>query len=288
MVNLASVSTIRELLSRFEISPLKQLGQNFLCDAHMLAAIADSAELDGGKSVLEIGPGLGALTQQLALRAGKVVAVEIDKGLLPVLEYTLADFSNVEVIHGDILKQDLHQLHEKLGGGAFAVCANLPYYITTPIIMNLLESGLPITTLSFLIQKEVAERMAARPGSKNYGSLSIAVQYYTDVEIVTKVPPTCFVPQPGVDSIVVRLRKKAAPGVSVPDEELFFALTRCAFAMRRKTLANNIAASSLGLTREQAQLLLENCGLSPTVRGEALSLAEFGALAGAVWQFKNR
>lgn len=286
MVNLTSPAEITRIQKQFGISPLKQLGQNFLCDAHMLDKIADAGGFTKADAVLEIGPGMGALTQRIAQRAGKVVAVEIDKGLLPVLEYTLEEFDNVVVVHGDILKQDLNELHALLGGGAFWVCANLPYYITTPIIMRLLESSLPCPTLCFLLQKEVAERMAAKPGSKSYGSLSIAVQYYTKAQIVLKVPPTCFIPAPTVDSVVMRL-DRCPPPVEVADEALFFALCRSAFAMRRKTLANNLAASVLGLSREKAEAAIALAGLDEKVRGEALSLDEFAKLANTIFQMRN-
>lgn len=277
MINLASPAVIKEVMSRFSVAPLKQLGQNFLCDAHILSTIADSARCEG-QAVLEIGAGLGALTQQLALRAKKVVTVEIDRGMIEVLKYTLADFDNIEVCHGDILKQDLYELHQKLGGGEFVVCANLPYYITTAVIMRLLESNLPCVRLCFLIQKEVAERMMALPGRKSYGSLSIAVQYYTQVEIVASVPPSCFVPSPSVDSRVICLTRRE-PEVRPVDEATFFKLTRAAFAMRRKTLVNNLIVAGFGLSKAQAEELLARASLSPAVRGEALSLAEFARLS---------
>ena len=281
MINLTSPAVVRDLLDCFGLAPHKQLGQNFLCDGNIIARIADAAALTKEDAVLEIGPGLGALTQQLALRAGKVVAVEIDSGLIPALEYTLSGLDNVKVIHGDFLRCDLSALHEELGGGPFCVAANLPYYITTPIIMALLESGLPVKTMSFLIQKEVAERMAARPGTKSYGSLSIAVQYYTDAELVLRVPPACFVPAPAVDSVVIRLTVRP-PKIRVADTNAFFALTRAAFAMRRKTLANNIAAGGFGLSRAQAEAVIASAGLRPDVRGEAVSIEEFARLSDAI------
>lgn len=282
MINLTSPATIRQLQQQFGISTLKQLGQNFLCDANILAKIASSACIDNNTAVLEIGPGMGALTQQLALRAKKVVAVEIDRGLLPVLDHTLSDFNNIEIIHADILKQDLGELYQKLGSEPFAVCANLPYYITTAIIMSLIESDLPITTLSFLIQKEVAERMGAKPSTKSYGSLSIAVQYYTDVEVIASVPPQCFVPAPTVDSLVIKLTKRT-PKIELKDKTLFFTITNAAFAMRRKTLINNLSScSALSLSKEQAANLLKECKISENIRGEALSLEQFGIIANAL------
>lgn len=286
MMNLASPAVLRELLDRFGLAPHKQLGQNFLCDGNVIARIADAANLTKEDAVLEIGPGLGALTQQLSLRAKKVVAVEIDSGLIPALACTLEGLDNVEVVHDDFLKCDLAALHEKLGGGEFCVAANLPYYITTPIIMALLESGLPVRSMSFLIQKEVAERMAAKPGTKSYGSLSIAVQYYTDAELALRVPPSCFVPAPAVESVVIRLNVRP-PRVQVADESAFFALTRAAFAMRRKTLANNIAAGGFGLTRAQAEEALCAVGLRPDVRGEAVSIEEFARLSDWIGAHKS-
>ena len=280
MIQLTSPAVLRQLLDEYGLAPHKQLGQNFLCDSNAIARIADASGVTERDAVLEIGPGLGTLTQQLAMRARKVVAVEIDSGLIPVLHRTLGEFDNVEIVHGDFLKCDLTALHNKLGGGEFRVAANLPYYITTPIIMGLLESGLPVSTMSFLIQKEVAQRMAAQPSSKSYGSLSIAVQYYTDVELVLHVSPGCFVPAPAVESVVIRLTRRP-PKVAVRDEKLFFRLTRCAFAMRRKTLANNMAAG-LGLTRSQAEDCLEKAGLRRDIRGEALTIEQFAALADAI------
>lgn len=287
MVNLTSPAEITRIQKQFGISTLKQLGQNFLYDANMLEKIADCGGFTKADVVLEIGPGMGALTQRLAQRAGKVVAVEIDKGLLPVLNYTLEGFDNVTVVHGDFLKQDLNELHVLLGGGPFWVCANLPYYITTPIIMRLIESALPFNALCFLVQKEVAERMAASPGNKSYGSLSIAVQYHTKAKIVLKVPPTCFIPSPSVDSVVMRL-DRCPPPVKVADEALFKAVCRSAFAMRRKTLANNLAASPLALSREKAEEAIALSGLSEKVRGEALSLDQFAKLANTISQMRNK
>lgn len=277
MRDISSPAAVRALLKERGLSPNKQLGQNFLCDANMIKKIADAAGVTKGDSVLEIGPGLGALTRELCDRAKRVVAVEIDSGLAEVLKTTLSDKENAAVIHADFLKCDLKELHEALGGGPFFVAANLPYYITTAIILRLLESGLPVVSMSFLIQKEVAERMAAAPKTKSYGSLSIAVQYHTDVSVVLSVPRGCFLPPPGVDSVVVMLKKRP-PRVSVPSEEDFFRITRAAFAMRRKTLANNLSAG-MGIEKERAEELIASADLPANVRGEELSLEQFAEIA---------
>lgn len=273
MIQLTSPKVVKELLDKYQLFPNKKLGQNFLFDESALFRIADSVSPDR-QNILEIGPGLGALTQQLALRANKVLSVEIDKGFLQVLDQSLADFNNVEIIHGDFLKMDLNQLHEKLGSSNFSVCANLPYYITTPILMRLLESGLPWQHLCFLMQSEVADRMAATPGSKSYGSLSIAVQYYANTEILFKVSPSCFIPQPKVDSLVLRLSPKETP-LSKDEEIMLFRITRAAFAMRRKTLANNLSQHFPNLDKESVQSALESLGISPQARAESLSLQNF-------------
>ncbi|MGI6151535.1 MAG: 16S rRNA (adenine(1518)-N(6)/adenine(1519)-N(6))-dimethyltransferase RsmA [Christensenellales bacterium] len=277
MRDVSSPAAVRALLKDRGLSPNKQLGQNFLCDANIIKRIADAAGVNKADAVLEIGPGLGALTRELCDRADRVVAVEIDSGLAEVLKETLSDKKNATVIHGDFLKCDLAELHDVLGGGPFRVAANLPYYITTAIIMRLLESGLPVLSMSFLIQKEVAERMAAAPKTKSYGSLSIAVQYYTDVSVVLNVPRGCFLPSPGVDSVVVRLNKRP-PKVDVPSEEDFFRITRAAFAMRRKTLANNLSVG-LGISKERAEALIKAANLPENVRGEELSLEQFAQIA---------
>lgn len=276
MQNLASPKVIHEILKTFHVAPHKQFGQNFLFDAGILAKIADSAEVSDG-FVLEIGPGLGSLTQQLALRARHVVCVEIDNGFIPILEHTLSDFENVTIIHGDILKQNLQELHQKLGGEHFSVCANLPYYITTPIIMDLLESGLPWQFMCFLVQKEVGERMAAKPGSKIYGSLSLAIQYFAEVETVCKVAPTCFIPQPNVDSIVIKLSRKPA-SLSPEEEKQVFALIRAAFSMRRKTLVNNIFTLQPDLSKAQVVDAILAIGHDERVRAEQLSFVDFVSL----------
>lgn len=282
MRDVSSPAAVRALLKERGLSPNKALGQNFLCDPNIIKKIADVAGVTKDDAVLEIGPGLGALTRELCDRAKRVVAVEIDAGLAEALKETLSDKDNIEVLHQDFLKCDLEALHKALGGGSFRVAANLPYYITTPIIMRLLESGLPVLSMSFLVQKEVAERMAAAPGTKSYGSLSIAVQYYCDASVVLNVPRGCFLPPPGVDSVVVRLVRRP-PKVQVPSEEDFFKITRAAFAMRRKTLANNLA-SGLGIPKERAERLILDANLPAGVRGEELSLEQFARIAGVFAQ----
>ncbi len=282
MKDISSPAAVKALLKERGLSPNKQLGQNFLVDTNMINKIADAAEVTKADAVLEIGPGLGALTQELSERAGSVVAVEIDSGLAQALETTLLGRENITVIHADFLKCDLAELHHALGGGSFKVAANLPYYITTAIIMRILESGLPYVSMSFLVQKEVADRMAAFPGTKSYGSLSIAVQYYTNVQVVLSVPRGCFLPPPGVDSVVVRLTARP-PKVAVPKVEDFFRITRAAFAMRRKTLANNLA-QGLGIGKDRAQQLIRAANLPENVRGEELSLEQFAEIARAYTQ----
>jgi 16S rRNA (adenine1518-N6/adenine1519-N6)-dimethyltransferase len=231
--------------------------------------------------VLEIGPGIGTMTQYLAERAGSVVAVEIDKALIPILEETLQDYDNVTVINDDILKVDINRLvEEKNGGRPIKVVANLPYYITTPIIMGLFESRVPLKSITIMVQKEVADRMQVGPGTKDYGALSLAVQYYAKPEIVANVPPNCFIPRPNVGSAVIRLTRYEEPPVQVKDEKKMFALIRASFNQRRKTLVNGLGNAGLpGITKESAAAALAQMGLSPTVRGEALTLEQFARLS---------
>ena len=269
-----SPSEIKKLLRQYEIAPLKQLGQNFLTDRSVLERIADAAKGES-TAVLEIGPGLGALTSQLCRRFERTVCVEIDRGFVRVLGDTLGD-ANVEIVEGDILKTDLAALHEKLGGGSFCVCANLPYYITTPIIFFLLESGLPVERMVFLVQREVAARMTAEPGTKSYGALTVAVRSWANAETVMTVPPSCFYPAPDVTSAVVRL----APDSNAPvigNRPLYMRLVRAAFAMRRKTLENNLVAG-FSVSRETARSVIQSCGIPLGARGETLSPAQFSAL----------
>lgn len=269
------------ILQKYQFVFQKKYGQNFLVDTHVLEKIMDAAEITKEDCVVEIGPGIGTMTQYLAERAREVVAVEIDKKLIPILEETLAAYDNVTVLNEDIIKVDLnHIVKEKNEGRPIKVVANLPYYITTPIIMSLFESHVPLKSVTVMVQKEVAERMQAGPGTKSYGALSLAVQYYAKPEVAANVPPNCFIPRPNVGSAVIRLTKYEEYPVTVKDENLLFALIRASFNQRRKTLANSISnARSVSLTREQVATALEKMQLSSTVRGEALTLAQFAELA---------
>lgn len=269
------------VLQKYNFNFQKKYGQNFLVDTHVLEKIMDAAQITADDCVVEIGPGIGTMTQYLAERAGSVVAVEIDKNLIPILQETLSEYDNVTIINEDILKVDLNRIvEEKNGGRPVKVVANLPYYITTPIIMGLFENHVPLQSITIMVQKEVADRMQVGPGTKDYGALSLAVQYYARPEIVAIVPPNCFIPRPGVASAVIRLTRYEEPPVQVTDEAFLFALIRASFNQRRKTLANGLSnARNLSLTREQVTEALESMGLSPTVRGEALTLSQFAALS---------
>lgn len=269
------------VLQRYNFTFQKKYGQNFLIDSHVLEKIMDAAETGKDDCVVEIGPGIGTMTQYLAERAGEVVAVEIDKNLIPILTETLADYKNVSIINEDILKVDLNRIvEEKNGGRPVKIVANLPYYITTPIIMGLFENHVPVKSITVMVQKEVADRMQVGPGTKDYGALSLAVQYYAKPEIVAIVPPNCFIPRPNVASAVIRLTCHEKKPVEVKDEKGMFALIRASFNQRRKTLANSLSnAQNLSLTREQVMEALESMQLSPTIRGEALTLEQFAALA---------
>lgn len=270
-----------EVIQKYGFAFQKKFGQNFLIDPHVLEKIIASAGVTKDDMVLEIGPGIGTMTQYLAESAGRVVAVEIDNNLIPILQETLKDYDNVTVIHNDILKVDIAELAEKYNGGRpIKVVANLPYYITTPIIMGLFESHVPIDNITVMVQKEVADRMQEGPGSKNYGALSLAVQYYAEPYIVANVPPNCFIPRPSVGSAVIRLtRHKDAP-VQTKDEQMMFRLIRASFNQRRKTLQNGLNnASDLHFTKEQIASAIESMGLPPAVRGETLTLEQFAKLA---------
>lgn len=269
-----------EVIQKYGFAFQKKFGQNFLIDPHVLEKIIASAGVTKDDMVLEIGPGIGTMTQYLAESAGRVVAVEIDNNLIPILQETLKDYDNVTVIHNDILKVDIAELAEKYNGGRpIKVVANLPYYITTPIIMGLFESHVPIDNITVMVQKEVADRMQEGPGSKNYGALSLAVQYYAEPYIVANVPPNCFIPRPSVGSAVIRLtRHKDAP-VQTKDEQMMFRLIRASFNQRRKTLQNGLNnASDLHFTKEQIANAIESMGLPPAVRGETLTLEQFAKL----------
>lgn len=281
MAALGTPSGTIEILKKYNFSFQKRYGQNFLIDTNILDKIVEASAITEKDCVLEIGPGIGTMTQYLARNAREVIAVEIDKMLIPVLQDTLSEYQNVTVINEDILKLDIGRIvEERNGGHPIKVVANLPYYITTPIIMGLLESHVPVESITIMVQKEVADRMQTGPGTKDYGALSLAVQYYAKPEVVTQVSPACFMPKPKVGSTVVKLTVHGQPPVEVRDEKHMFALIRASFNQRRKTLANGLAnASGLGLTREKVVSALETMGLQPTVRGEALTLEEFSALS---------
>lgn len=281
MASLGIPGNTIEILQKHRFNIQKKYGQNFLVDTHVLEKIMDAAEITKEDCVVEIGPGLGTMTQYLAERAGEVVAVEIDRNLIPILAETLADYQNVTILNEDILKVDLNRLvQEKNQGRPVKVVANLPYYITTPIIMALFENHVPIKSITIMVQKEVADRMQVGPGTKDYGALSLAVQYYAKPEIVAQVPPNCFIPRPGVGSAVIRLTRYERPPVETENEGLMFALIRAAFNQRRKTLANAVAnAAHLSFSREDVVSVLEKMQLLPTVRGEALTLEQFAKLA---------
>ncbi|MGN1147815.1 MAG: 16S rRNA (adenine(1518)-N(6)/adenine(1519)-N(6))-dimethyltransferase RsmA [Lachnospiraceae bacterium] len=269
------------VLQKYNFNFQKKFGQNFLVDTHVLEKIMDAADITKEDCVVEIGPGIGTMTQYLAERAGEVVAVEIDKNLIPILQETLEEYDNVTIINDDILKVDLNKIvEEKNGGKPVKVVANLPYYITTPIIMGLFENHVPLKSITIMVQKEVADRMQVGPGTKDYGALSLAVQYYAKPEIVAQVPPNCFIPRPNVGSAVIRLTRYEEAPVSVKDETFMFSLIRASFNQRRKTLANSLSnAQNLFLTREQVVAALEKMQLSPTIRGEALTLEQFAKLS---------
>ena len=254
-----------------------KFGQNFLIDTHVLEKIIAAAGVTEDDCVLEIGPGIGTMTQYLAEHARSVVAVEIDKNLIPILQETLKEYENITVINDDILKVDINKLTEEYNGGRpIKVVANLPYYITTPIIMGLFEGGVPIDNITVMVQKEVAERMQVGPGSKDYGALSLAVQYYADAYIVANVPPNCFIPRPGVGSAVIRLTRHKEPPVEVDDPKLMFKLIRASFNQRRKTLQNGLNNSpELPFAKDEIADAIESLGVTPQIRGEALTLKQF-------------
>lgn len=273
-----------EILKKYNFNIQKKFGQNFLIDTSVLDRIIRAAGITGEDLCLEIGPGIGTMTQYLAETAREVVAVEIDKNLIPILEETLSDYGNVTVIQDDILKVDLNRIVEQRNGGKpIKVVANLPYYITTPIIMGLFEKQVPVKSITVMVQKEVAERMQAGPGTKNYGALSLAVQYYAEPEVVANVPPNCFIPRPGVGSAVIRLTRHEKPTVQVEDEHKMFSVIRASFGQRRKTLVNSLTNSpELGISRECVAEALEEMGLPAMVRGEALTLEQFAELSNRI------
>ena len=284
MEKLSNPQKTIEVLQKYNFSFQKKFGQNFLIDPHVLDKIIAAAEITKDDFVLEIGPGIGTLTQYLAEAAREVVAVEIDSTLIPILEDTLSAYDNVSVINEDVLKVDLRKLAEERNGGKpIKVVANLPYYITTPIIMSLFESHVPLKSLTVMVQKEVALRMQAGPGTKDYGALSLAVQYYASPYLAANVPPNCFMPRPNVGSAVIRLTRFEETPVQVKDEKLLFRLIRASFYQRRKTLQNGLVNSQeLDFTKEQVAAAIATLGVSPSVRGEALTLEQFAALANAL------
>ena len=269
------------VLQKYNFNFQKKFGQNFLIDTGVLDRIISASEITKEDCVLEIGPGIGTMTQYLAESAREVIAVEIDKALIPILEDTLSAYDNVTVINDDILKVDINRIAEERNGGKpIKVVANLPYYITTPIIMGLFEKHVPLKSITIMVQKEVADRMQVGPGTKDYGALSLAVQYYAKPQIIANVPPNCFIPRPNVGSAVIRLTRYEQPPVTAQDEALLFAIIRASFNQRRKTLANGLSnAKELKLTREQVVEVLEQMGLSATIRGEALTLEQFAQLS---------
>ncbi|MBE5888322.1 MAG: 16S rRNA (adenine(1518)-N(6)/adenine(1519)-N(6))-dimethyltransferase RsmA [Lachnospiraceae bacterium] len=287
MATLGNPKNTIEVLQKYGFNFQKKFGQNFLIDTRILEGIIDAAQITKDDFVLEIGPGIGTMTQYLCESAREVVAVEIDKNLIPILADTLSAYDNVEVINEDILKVDIKALAEERNHGKpIKVVANLPYYITTPIIMGLFESHVPIDSITIMVQKEVADRMQEGPGSKEYGALSLAVQYYANPKIVLNVPPSCFMPQPKVGSAVIRLERHAQPPVQVENEQLMFQLIRASFNQRRKTLANGLNNfQGLHLDKETIQKCIEELGVPATIRGEALSLEQFAKLSNIVGKY---
>ena len=287
---LAAPAATWEILNKYNLRTQKKFGQNFLIDAHIPEKIADAAQVEKTDCIIEIGPGIGTLTQFLAQRAGRVVAIEIDEHLIPVLEETLSEYDNTTVLQADVLKVDLQELIDMYAEGlCVKVVANLPYYITTPILMTMLEAKLPIESYTVMVQKEVAERMQAGPGGKEYGALSLAVQYYTRPQVVMQVPPTCFLPQPKVGSTVIRLVSRRhqsgsdSDSLPVETEALLFKVIRAAFGQRRKTLYNALKNSGeVPCSMEQIREALNSCGFRPDIRGEALDLEEFILLTKAL------
>lgn len=284
MATLGNRKNTAEIIQKYQFDFRKKFGQNFLIDNNILDKIVEAAEITREDCILEIGPGIGTMTQRLAEEAGEVVAVEIDKNLIPILAETLADYDNVTILNEDILKVDIHKIVQEHGGKPLKVVANLPYYITTPIIMTLFESHVPLKDVTIMVQKEVADRMRVGPGTKEYGALSLAVQYYARPEIITRVPAACFMPKPNVDSTVIRLTRYERPPVEVKDETWLFAVIRASFNQRRKTLANGMAnAGNLGVNRQQVEAVLAEMGMPGSIRGETLTLKQFAELSNRLY-----
>ncbi|NLM04066.1 MAG: 16S rRNA (adenine(1518)-N(6)/adenine(1519)-N(6))-dimethyltransferase RsmA [Clostridiales bacterium] len=289
MDKIASPKKTKEIISEYQFKFSKSLGQNFLIDENILEKIVIGSQVTKGDYVIEVGPGIGSLTQYIAEKAKSVLAIEIDKSLIPILDRTLAGYSNVKVINEDVLKLDLHKIMAeefKEPDAKIKVIANLPYYVTTPIVMKFLEEKLPIDSMTIMIQQEVAKRMEAMPSTKDYGALSIAVQYYSNPRIIAKVPPSVFIPQPKVDSIVIRLDILDKPRVKVEDEKLFFAIVKDAFSKRRKTLLNALSTGNLKLEKELLKEVFEKIDINPQRRGETLAIEEFALIANEIFNKK--
>lgn len=281
-MNLTNINDIKELLGRHGFHFSKSMGQNFLTAAWVPMQIADEACLDENTGVMEVGPGIGCLTEQLSMRAGKVLAVELDKALKPVLKETLAGRENVEIVFGDVLKQNLPQLvKEKFGDMRACVCANLPYNVTSPLITAFLEAGC-FDTVTVMIQREVAKRICARENTSDYGAFTVLVQWYAEPEILFDVPPSCFIPQPKVTSSVIRMKIREKPPVEVKDKDTFFRVVRAAFGMRRKTLLNALSANFGEIGKEKLEKIIVSCGFDAKIRGEVLSIGDFAKIADAI------
>ena len=287
MDRLSSHKATKEVVQKHNFKFSKSLGQNFLIDTNVIDRILEGARVQEGDYVIEVGPGIGTLTKEMGRTAEKVVAIEIDKTLIPILEETLADFPNIEVINQDILKVNVQELvKEKLNGGPVKLIANLPYYITTPIVMKFLEEDIPVTDIVVMVQKEVADRMNAQPNSKDYGALSVAVQYYCDTEIVAKAPRHMFMPQPNVDSTVIGLHVREEKKYNVDNEDIFFKTVKASFGQRRKTLLNSLGGLGF-LSKDQIKLALQEANIDEKRRGETLSIEEFASLSNAVNRIHN-
>ena len=287
MDRLSSHKATKEVVQKHNFKFSKSLGQNFLIDTNVIDRILEGARVQEGDYVIEVGPGIGTLTKEMGRTPEKVVAIEIDKTLIPILEETLADFPNIEVINQDILKVDVQELvKEKLNGGPVKLIANLPYYITTPIVMKFLEEDIPVTDIVVMVQKEVADRMNAQPNSKDYGALSVAVQYYCDTEIVAKAPRHMFMPQPNVDSTVIGLHVREERKYNVDNEDIFFKTVKASFGQRRKTLLNSLGGLGF-LSKDQIKIALQEANIDEKRRGETLSIEEFASLSNAVNRIHN-
>lgn len=288
MNNLSDISVVRDLLNRHGFKFSKALGQNFLINPTVCPRMADVCGADENTGVIEVGPGFGVLTAELAKKAKKVVSIELDERLLPVLDETLAEFDNVEIVNSDVLKVDLHKLiEEKFGGMKVAVCANLPYYITSPVIMHLLESRLPVENITVMVQKEAAQRLCAPVGSRDAGAVTVAVDYYADAQKMFDVSAGSFMPAPKVDSSVIRLNVRQEPPIKLHDEKLFFRMVKAVFAQRRKTAANSISAG-MSLPKDIVYKAIEAAGYSENVRAESFTLEELASLSNAVWQITRQ